>query len=86
MTARPLRRTWLVLAVLSALGTALALVGWTGAARHAAGLAILALAFVKARLILLDYMGLSRALAWRGGAVGAVAAAALLFAGLYLAG
>ena len=82
----PLVRTWLLLAALSAAGTALTFVPPAGAARWITGLVFLALALAKSRLILLSYLGLASAPAWRGGILGSVTLSVLLFAGLYLAG
>ncbi|MBV2361635.1 cytochrome C oxidase subunit IV family protein [Thalassococcus sp. CAU 1522] len=49
------------------------------------GIAVLVLAFVKARVILLDYLNLRGAPSWRGGFVFATAVTLLVFLGLYAA-
>jgi hypothetical protein len=49
------------------------------------GTLILAVAFLKARLILVRYLGLDRAPGWRRGFEGAIGAFMVLLAGLYLA-
>lgn len=81
----PLFRAWAWLAGLSALGTALSVLAPV-APPAIMGLALLAIAFCKARIILLSYLGLDAAPSWRRGALASVAAAVLLFAGLYVAG
>ncbi len=86
LRAEPLLQTWAVLVLLSLLGTTLSL-GLSGALPpELIGIAILALGFAKARLILLRYLGLERASFWRGGGVAAIAVTTLILAGLYLAG
>ncbi|RVT81836.1 nitric oxide reductase F protein [Rhodobacteraceae bacterium CCMM004] len=70
--------------LLSLGGTALSLAAPEGSA--AVGLAILALGWAKARLILRDYLGLAAAPTWRGGAMAVLTALCLTFAALYLAG
>lgn len=62
-------RAWLLLIALSAGSTALALAvpGLTGPALAVAGAAILTLAWLKARVILSDYLGLRAAPFWRRG-------------------
>lgn len=79
-------RAWVALIVLTGLGTVLSLVPGVGRASDLAGLAILALAWAKTRIILLDYLGLRAAPSWRRGGVAALSFVALLFAGLYMAG
>jgi len=56
----PLTRAWLALVLLSGLATLL-----STRAGHAAGAAILAVAAIKARLILTRYLGLAEVPAWR---------------------
>ena len=82
----PLLRAWLALVLLSAAGTALSVSAPAQAMPAGLGLALLALAFVKARLILLGYMGLAQAPSWRGGGVAALAVAALVLGLFYLIG
>lgn len=69
MMSDPLIRAWLLLIAFSAGSTALALSvpGLTGTALMAAGAAILTLAWLKARVILSDYLGLRAAPFWRRG-------------------
>ena len=63
----PLCRAWAWLLLLSLLSTAAALSVSAGLAGPLAGAAILALALLKARLILARYLGLSRTPYWRRG-------------------
>lgn len=75
-------RAWIALLALSAASTAVATTGATG---PALALAVLALAGVKARLILGAYLGLSAAPAWARGFDLALALLIAAFAGLALA-
>jgi hypothetical protein len=82
-------RAWFTLLALSLAATGVA---WAtvrlGADVPAAilGATVLALSWAKARVILLDYLGLARAPSWRGGVTLGLALYALLLLGLYLAG
>ncbi len=86
MRTRILIRAWLGLLGLSLLGTALS----TGSAglmpAWVAAIAILILAWAKARLILLCYLGLAGVPGWRGGAMAALGVAMLILTGLWGAG
>ena len=62
----PLLRAWLLLIALSAISAGLT-TGVVAAIPIAPGLALLALAFGKAYVILSAYLGLSRSAAWRRG-------------------
>ena len=57
-------RAWMILVVLSAASTAIAVGGWSGLL---AALAILALAWAKALIVLRTYLGLAAAPAWGRG-------------------
>lgn len=85
-SAYPALRAWALLVVLSLAGTALSLLAPATIAPVIPGLVILGLGWAKARLILLDYLGLAQAPRWRGGAVTVITLAVLILAGLYLAG
>lgn len=81
----PLVRAWLLLLAFSATSAALT----TGALADfaiAPGIALLALAFGKAYIILSAYLGLSRSAAWRRGFAAVSALFLLGIAGLFLAG
>lgn len=78
-----LTRAWAVLLALSAASTALAASGAGGAAMD---LPLLALAGLKAHVILRDYLGLSTAPGWLKGFDLGLALLILAFAGLALAG
>lgn len=84
MTARRLTIAWAWLMGLSLASTAVAALIESGAGTMAAGVAILVVALVKARLILLDYLGLAQAPSWRGGFVVSLAVFTVLLAGLYV--
>jgi len=84
MTARRLTIAWAWLLGLSLASTAVAALIESGAGTTAAGAAILGVALVKARLILLDYLGLAQAPSWRGGFVVSLGVFTALLAGLYL--
>lgn len=81
---RSLLRAWITLLALSLATTFLAGLVDAGQVQIMSGLAILILAWAKARIILLDYLGLRRAPYWRGGVVAVIAGQTLLMAGLYL--
>ncbi len=75
-------RAWALLLALSAASTALAASGATGAAFV---LSVLALSGLKARVILIDYLGLRAAPAWAHGFDLALALLLLVFATLAIA-
>jgi hypothetical protein len=75
-------RAWTLLLALSAASTALAASGATGAAFV---LCVLALSGLKARVILIDYLGLRAAPAWARGFDLALALLLLVFAALAIA-
>lgn len=79
-------RAWILLLVLSACSTLLALPDLAGPAATLAGATILTLAWAKSRLILDQYLGLAAAPFWRRGFGIVLALYALLLMGLYLAG
>lgn len=79
----PLTRAWAALVLLSAASTAVAMLP---VARPVAGVAVLALAGVKARVILTRYLGLARAPAIRRGFDVVLALFLTGALGLYLAG
>lgn len=84
LIADPLWRAW---GALVGLGFATTAAAWgieAGVAPTALGAAILGFAFLKARLILLRYLGLERVPAWRRGFLGAIGLYLLLLLGLYL--
>lgn len=81
-TGHPATRAWLLLVALSLASTGLAASGLSGAGFV---LAVLALAGIKARLILAHYLGLTAAPAWARGFDLGLALLLALFAGLALA-
>lgn len=81
----PLIRAWGWLVGLGLVTTAAAEGVSAGLAVPVLGTLILAVAFLKARLILVRYLGLDRAPGWRRGFEGAIGAFMALLAGLYLA-
>lgn len=87
---RDLLHAWFTLIALSAGSTAIAVAQASGAisggAVAAAGVAILGLAWGKARVILNAYLGLARAPFWQRGFGIVLGLYALLLLGLYLAG
>ncbi len=86
MTARvSLVKAWMLLLALSAISAGLTTEAFAGMA-IAPGLALLALAFGKAYIILSAYLGLSRSAAWRRGFAAVIAVFLLGVAGLYLTG
>jgi len=84
LLADPLLRAWGWLVGLGLATTAAAGGVSSGAAVPVLGVLLLAVAFLKARLILGRYLGLDRAPAWRRAFLGAIAALLMLLAGLYL--
>lgn len=82
----PLIRAWTLLIAASAASTALALAvpGLTETTLMAAGAAILTLAWLKARVILSDYLGLRAAPFWRRGFGMVLALYMIGLLGLYL--
>ncbi|MGC8203359.1 nitric oxide reductase F protein [Aliiroseovarius sp. PTFE2010] len=85
MNNRPLHIAWVLLLALSLGSTALS-VSWIWAQWPAlAGVAVMALAWQKARIILAQYLGLDQAPSWQRGFNGALSGLCLLLLGLYLA-
>jgi len=84
MTFDPILRAWLHLLLLSAVSVLIA--AGTGILPHPAvtGALVLALAWLKARVILSHYLGLWKAPAWRTGFNWCLAIYCLLLLGLYL--
>jgi len=80
----PLIRAWAWLVGLGLATAAGARLIELGLPAPALGVAVLAVAFVKARLILGRYLGLDRAPAWRRAFVAALGAFLALLCGLYL--
>ena len=80
----PLIRAWAWLVGLGLATTAAAEGIGAGLAVPVLGTGLLAVAFVKARLILARYLGLDAAPAWRRGFEAAIGAFLVLLAGLYL--
>ena len=76
-----LLRAWLALIGFSAASTATSLWQWPTALTALAGVLILGLAWAKARVILLSYLGLADAPFWRRG----FSLCLFLYAGLLLA-
>lgn len=85
MPADPLLRAWLWLIGLSLGSTAVSLWHWPPSFAALAGAVILVLAWLKARVILARYLGLSAAPFWRRGFEISLALFCLLLLGLYLA-
>lgn len=75
---------WLVLLSLSAISAGLTTEA-VSTLGFVPGLVLLALAFAKAYIILSDYLGLSRSVAWRRGFAAVVGLFLLGIAGLYVA-
>lgn len=80
----PLLRAWLILIALSAISAGLT-TGALAGIPVAPGLALLALAFGKAYVILSAYLGLGRSASWRRGFAGVIGLFLLGIAGLYVA-
>ena len=74
-------RAWLAMIGFSAASTAISLWQWPTALTALAGVLILGLAWAKARVILLSYLGLAEAPFWRRG----FSLCLLLYVGLLLA-
>ncbi|QYX56119.1 nitric oxide reductase F protein [Roseovarius sp. SCSIO 43702] len=85
MTRRSLLIAWALLVVLSLGSTLLSLSGVWVQWPVAAGVAVMALAWQKARIILAQYLQLAQAPSWRRGFDVALTALCLLMLGLYLA-
>ena len=84
MARSPLTRAWLTLLLLSLGSTLIAAAVSRGFAPAAAGVAILLLAWLKARVILSRYLGLWQAPGWRAGFNWVLGFYCLLLLGLYL--
>lgn len=82
--SKPLVIAWGWLAGLSLLAALIAQAPGFGLPRTVAGVAILALALAKARVILARYLGLAQAPSWLRGFMWVVGLWALLILGLYL--
>ena len=74
---------WMLLVVLSACSTLVAMSGWIGTA---ATIALLLLSWVKAQLILRHYLGLARAPGWSRGFATVLAFYMLILMGLAMTG
>ena len=85
MTRRSLFIAWLVLIALSLGSTALSVSGLWDRWPIIAGVAVMVLAWQKARIILAQYLGLQQAPAWRRGFNVGLTGLCLLMLGLYLA-
>jgi len=81
---RTLVTAWAWLIALSGGSTIVAYSIGHGFNRHLAGAAILALALLKARLVLWRYLGLAQARGWLTGFVSVIGLTCLLIFGLYL--
>jgi hypothetical protein len=79
----PLIRAWALLIALGLATTAIAALGPEAGAPLALGALILAIAFLKMRLILTRYLGLANAPFWRRGFDATLALFVLLLLGLY---
>lgn len=80
----PLTRAWLALMLLSGASRLIAVFRVQGLAQVAVGGVVLALVWLKARVILSDYLGLRQAPTWRAGLNGVLAVYCALLLGLYL--
>ncbi|SDG41315.1 nitric oxide reductase NorF protein [Celeribacter baekdonensis] len=85
MTHRSLYIAWALLVALSFGSTALSASGIWAQWPIVAGVAVMALAWQKARIILADYMGLQRAPRWRRGFDVCLTGLCLLMLALYAA-
>ncbi|WP_243405111.1 cytochrome C oxidase subunit IV family protein [Pelagivirga sediminicola] len=79
-----LTRAWLALLGLSVLSTVAAAAISAGFDARVAGVIVMALALMKARLILSQYLGLADAPSWRRGFNAALIVFVLIALGLYL--
>ncbi|MFP7570543.1 hypothetical protein [Marivita sp. S2033] len=84
MTRKSLYTAWAVLIVLSLASTLLSHTAVWSLWPLGAGIAVLALAWLKARIILAQYLGLAEVPSWRRGFEFALAALCLLMLGIYL--
>lgn len=84
MTPPSLPRAWIALLGLSLGSTLIAALVGHGMGRTAVGAAILALAWMKARIILSRYLGLWQAPGWRVGFNWALGFFCLILLGLFL--
>ena len=82
--SRVLVLAWLGLVGLSGVAAALALAAGPGLARPVAGVAVMAVALLKARIILARYLGLDRAPGWLSGGMWGIGAWALVVLALAL--
>jgi len=85
MKRRSLHFAWVLLIALSLGSTALSASGVWGQWPVLAGMAAMALAWQKARIILAQYLGLQQAPQWRRGFDMGLTGLCLLMLGLYLA-
>jgi len=83
-TPRPLIAAWVWLCALSVVSTALSVLVAPRISPAVAGIAILAFAWVKARMVIARYMGLADAPAWQRGFDLTLALFVGLLAALYL--
>lgn len=81
---RTLTQAWIALLALSFIATLVSLGVGAGLNRHVAGVSILVLAVLKARVILSRYLGLAAAPRWRAGIFTALSLFALVLLALYL--
>lgn len=77
-------RAWGILIVLSLGSTVLSMIALPGLWMAVAGVSILVLAWIKARIVLAGYMGLVRAPAWQRGFDICLGLFAVMLVGLYL--
>ncbi|WP_294608354.1 nitric oxide reductase F protein [Roseovarius sp.] len=84
MIRAPLLRAWAALMCLSLGATLISLWHWPPALEAVAGVLVLSLAWLKARIILSSYLGLDAAPFWRRGFGMSLGAFCLLLLGLYL--
>lgn len=84
MPQDPLNRAWMALMLLSGASTLVAILVTREIASTLAGVTILLLAWMKARVILSRYLGLWQAPSWRAGFDSVIALFCLLLVGLYL--
>ena len=84
MTRDTLFRAWLVLILLSGGSAIISELVTSGFDRRVAGVLIVVLAMLKARVILTRYLGLSQAPSWRSGFTLALSFFCAVLLGLYL--